>query len=172
MTETFEIKMPAKKLLTVLFLQYGRWWAVAALAGVILFVILGVSVNIRFLMVALIWIFLLVPLVVAFLYFYYGMDPLTAFNAIPHKLIFEDDNHIKVRISKIEKENENEMEVSREENYNQKEYIASGSNFRELKYGSDYVLLFFNKEGLLWVPMNAFPSMENFKQTIQNYTSL
>ena len=72
MIETKEITMSSKKMLWVLFMGYGLPWLIGALVGFVVFVILGIALDYRFLVLALIWIFLFVPLVVAFLYFFYG----------------------------------------------------------------------------------------------------
>lgn len=158
MIATKEIKMNSKKMLGVLFMQYGMSWAIAAFAGFILFIILGATVNLKFYMLALIWVFLFVPLVMAFLYFFYGMNPLTAFNSILHKIYFFDDRLSVVLVS----ENEEEEAQS-------KEYTVKKTSFSQLKFGSDYILLFFNKEGWLWVPFSCFDLKDDFNKIITNF---
>ena len=87
MSETRELKMPPKKMLGTLYMQYGTYWTLVAFIGLCIFILLGIISDPRFFVLALIWIFLVLPLMVAFLYFFYGMQPLTAFNSIPHKII-------------------------------------------------------------------------------------
>ena len=140
--------MPSKKLLQILFLQYGIGWTVIAILGIIVFVLLGCLIDFRFLILALIWIFLLLPLVVAFLYFFYGMDPLTAFNTMPHKILASRDS-----LSTLLTGEDSE-----------KEYKVDLNNFKEIKYGVDYAIIFFHKEGWLWLPIGAFTTLEEFKE--------
>lgn len=165
MTETKEIKMPPKKMLSVLYLQYGSVWTLIALAGVIAFITAGFF-DPRFFFLALIWIFLVIPLVVAFLYFVYGMNPLTVFNTIPHTIIF-DDSEIRVHILKETDENPEKKEKGNDPaDTHDKDYKVSKDLFKCMKSGGDYVLIFFKKIGWLWVPVNSFESYEEFKSTM------
>lgn len=162
MTETKEIKMPPKKLLTVLFYQNGVVWMLAALIGFCVFIILGFVVDYRFFVLSLIWIFLLIPLVVAFLYFYYGMDPLTTFNSMPHTLSF-GGNEVKVKLIPL-----NETEEGAKETI--KEYTVDINDFQGIKNGADYVLLLFGKKGWVWLPVIGFDNIEDFKATVEFFT--
>lgn len=156
MIETREIKMPSKKMLLVLFLESGILWTVIAFAGFVTFIILGFALNFRFFLLALIWIFLLIPLVVAFLYFYYGMDPLTAFNSIPHKICFNDkDIEVKLLV------NEGEEKES-------KSYSVDKELFKEIKSGANYFLMFFKQRGWLWVPVESFSSLDECRRVIDS----
>lgn len=161
MIETKEIKMAPKKMLATLFLQYGMPWTIAGLIGIVVFIVLGIAVDSRFLFLALIWIFLIIPLVVAFLYFFYGMKPLTAFNSIPHKIIFYDD---RLEVFVIEKE-----EGEEENHINPKPYTVEKSRLKEVKNGSDYVILLSKEDGWIWLPRFAFHNMDDFKRIIESF---
>lgn len=150
-------------MLSILYLSYGLPWTILAVGGFLICIILGTALDFRFFFLALIWVFLFLPLMMAFLYFYYGLTPLTAFNSIPHKILF-DDKELRVRvINRVEEENESE-EV------NTKDFVVDRNLFKELKTGGDYVLLFFNKNGWLWLPVDAFESFDIFKTEIENFT--
>ena len=161
MIETMEIRMPSKKMLSILFMLYGMPWIGSAFFGFIVFIIIGFIIDYRFLVLSLIWIFLLVPLVVAFLYFFYGMDPLTTFNCMPHKIIF-DDEELTVRL--LDKEHK---EGVAEQCY--KDYKIKNQEYKKVKRGSDFILLLFHDKGWLWVPSCAFDSPENFKSALSLY---
>lgn len=163
MIETGEIKMSSKKMLSVLFLQNGINWFIIVVAGIVLFIVLGLAVNIKFLILALIWIFMFIPLVTAFLYFFYGMKPLTAFNCIPHNLIFSQ-NETTVNFLGEEKE-ENQSKEN-------KTFIVNNSLFTDLKRGSDYFLIIFNKEGWLYIPVNSFKSHQEAGKIIDFFTNI
>lgn len=151
-------------MLAILFMNYGLKWFIGAVIGLIVFIVLGFTIDIRFFFLCMIWIFLLLPLVVAFLYFYYGMDPLTAFNAMPHKITFTSDKAtIMIRKKNHEEDTNNS---SPEENFEYKPYSVNLSEFKSLKTGSDYVLLFFGKKGFIWLPVYAFSSPGDLKELI------
>ena len=190
MIVTGEIKMSGKKMLSLLFMQYGIPWLILTLAGILIFVILGIVIDYRFFILALIWIFLFIPLVMAFLYFYYGMLPLTNFNTIPHKILFSD-SEIRIRVlpvynekqstaSKEELEHKDNEEASlHKENGNQenimedaaKDYVVEKDLFKEMKSGGDYVLLHFKKNGWLWLPVYAFDSFQQFKNVLEFFNN-
>lgn len=159
MIRTKNIKMPAKKMLSTLFLQYGMPWIIITISGVLIFMILGLALNYRFYLLSLIWIFLFVPLILVFLYFFHGLRPLTTFNVMPHHLVFDDDI-LKVRLS------EKAEEDSGEEKERFKEYEVKKSSFVEYKLGGNYALLFFDRQGWLWLPLEAFHSIDCFRKTL------
>lgn len=164
MIETKEIKMPPKKMLSILFLNYGSLWSALAFGGFAVWIILGFTVSLKFFFLALIWIFLLVPLVVAFLYFFYGMEPLTAFNSIPHKIEFSPDQLILKFIS----QNPDDID-GQEEQTIEKKYIVKKSDYIKMKSGADYILLFFKPKSWLWLPVEAFNNMDDFKEAISMF---
>lgn len=182
-SESKEIKMSSKKLLSVLLLQYGYPWFIAAFAGLILFVVLGFASDLRFFILALIWLFLLVPLVVAFLYFFYAMDPLTAFNAIPHKIIDQDDK-VTVRILPEENPYDTDNSETPESVDNSgsseshgisvgtthnKDYTVNKNELKEMKRGNDCYLLFFQRKGWLWIPLDAFGDISSLNLFLKNF---
>ena len=160
MIETAEIKMPAKRMFSTLFTLNGTLWVSIALAGIILFSIIGAAVDARFFILALIWIFLILPMVVAFLYFYYGMQPLTAFNMIPHRLKF---NNEELTVEFIEENEDGKYHDNR------KDYFLKRGECEAVKWGADYLLLFFHKKGWLWVPLDGFESIEAFRDIAQDF---
>ena len=163
MIETGEIKMPAKQMLSVLFMQNGLIWFLLGIVGIIVFIFLGVAVDPRFYILALIWLFMITPLVVAFLYFYYGMRPLTAFNSIPHKLFFSE-NTVWVHLISITEEGKDE-----ECSVDKKDYSVGKDSFTGMKTGGNYVLLFFNKAGWLYLPVSSFNTVDEFRDAIKSF---
>ena len=186
MIESKEIKISAKQMLTVLFCNYGTPWTIAALMGIIVFIILGFCLDFRFFFLALIWLFLIVPLVVAFLYFYYGMKPLTAFNTIPHK-IFYDNSEIRIRIlPKDEAQNdaseetiergegelgEKKLVSENEDELEKKDFVVNMDSFNRIISGSDYVVVFSNENGFMWIPIAGFDTMKQFSELTESISN-
>lgn len=161
---TTDIKMAPKKMFHVLLMRYGLFWIIFALAGIVVFVVLGCLLNLKFLILALIWIFMILPILMAFLYFFYGLEPLTAFNCIPHKIFFRSGS-LSVRLMDIEDQEIVEAEKEK------KDYIAKREDFKEMMSGPGYVLLFFKKIGFLWVPVNAFDNLDSFHTAINTFVN-
>lgn len=153
-------------MLSVLFLQNGKIWVWLMFIGLVVFTVLGITVNYRFLILDLLWLFLVVPLMMAFLYFYFGMNPLTAFNTMPHRIEFDSDS-LTVKI--IHPVPPGENSGSDEEPMPQiKDYKVEFSEFKEVKRGGDYVLLYFNKDGWLWLPVYSFTSIDDFRNVLDS----
>ena len=162
MIETKEIQMPRKQMLGVLFLQYGTLWISVGIAGMIALVVLGFSVDYRFFILALMWLLLIIPMMISYLYFFYGMQPLTAYNIIPHRLKFSRE---RIDVSFPEKTDEEGRVIGKA-----REMSISKQELQELKPGVDYVILYFRQpnKGWLWVPTSGFSSIEEFKKVIED----
>lgn len=163
--------MPPKKMLTVLYLNHGITWTLFTIIGIVIFICLGI-VDFRFYFLALIWLFLFTPLIIAFLYFFYGMKPLTAFNSMPHKIIFNDNDFI-IRFFH-DKEIENDEESSeREDQENKeeesKEYTVRNEDIEKIKTGSDSVILISKENGWIWVPFYAFTNFDDLKLCLNKF---
>lgn len=159
MIESGIIKMPSRKMFSVLFMQNGILWLIIALVGIVIFALIGCFYDNRFFILALIWIFMIIPMIVAFLYFFYGMKPLTTFNTIPHKLKFDE----KI-IVEFFTEDENGLTYAP-----QKDYVIDKFLFNEIKIGYDYVILSFKNLGWLWLPIGALNSIGEMQELINDF---
>lgn len=163
MTETKVIHLRSGKMMSILFMHSGFPWIISAFIGFLTLIIFGFIFNYRFFFLSLIWIFLFVPLVIAFLYFFHGLKPLTVFNSIPHIIIIDADK-LSVKIIRENKESESEELTEKEYNINLKELT-------EIKKGTDYILLFFGDKGWLWLPMDAYGNLLDFKTSFEKLSS-
>lgn len=178
---TSEIRMLPREMLKVLMLNYSGIWMAIAIGGAVILCIGGALIDIRIWVLALMWIFILVPLLIAFLYFNYGMMPLTALNCIPHILTFKD-SEIEVKIKNHDQELKSESEqnedsknkyLSPDHNDYERHIVIQLNDFSYLKSGGEYVILFFHPKnrGWLWLPVSAFPSIEDFHSALKHLTN-
>lgn len=173
MINTGEIRLSSKKVLLLLFQLHGKLWLWITLIGLAAFICLAIICDPRFYILSLIWIFLFIPLVISFLYFVYGMKPLTAFNAIPHKLSLDNDE---ITISFIEKKEEEKKEMIKEPNNDSKEeeavkssskiYKVNLKTLKEIIWQYDSAVLLFNKDGWLFVPFNCFTGSSELNEAL------
>ena len=171
MVETKVIKMTPKKMLGILFQLNGKWWFIGIFLVIAVLVILGIALDYKFLILSLLWIFMVGPLLMVFLYFYQGMRPLTTFNTIPHKILFSQDN-LKIEFIKEETLQDTDLSHKRvEENSKDlKAYTADLKLFQEIKSGGDYILLIFNKIGWIWLPLSAFDNPIDMRNIIDQFS--
>lgn len=164
MISTREIKMEPKKMFSVLFMQNGAKALIIACGGIIIFLVLGIVVSYKFFILCLIWLFFISPMEIAFLYFYYGMQPLTTFNTIPHIINFSE-SEIEIHFitpNPEEREKELEQKIDRKYNLQKKEFTS-------MKTGPDFVLLFFGDKGWIWIPVNSFNTFDDFKGIVNSF---
>lgn len=162
MIETKEIKLSPNKMLYFLFMEYGMIWALFTFIGLCIFLVLGFTIDYRFFILSLLWIFLVIPLLIAFLYFYYGLAPITALNCLNHKILMSG-NQVMIRIIENQKENTpTTKDLAHVLSLNKNEYYKK-------KSGSDCFLFFFHQKGILWLPYEAFDSQEEFKSFLSGF---
>lgn len=161
MIETKEFRITPKKMFSVLYMNDGIIWTCVAISGILAFALIGAFSDPRFFIVALIWVFIVFPMMVAFLYFVYGMQPLTTFNTIPHSILFSED---KVELNFAE---ENDAEGKAINSH--KSYSIDKDKYEKMKSGPDYVILFFNKSGWIWLPVNSFESVADFQSVVKSF---
>lgn len=162
MIQTKVIRLSHKKLVELLFYQNGKVWMYVCLVGILFFIIAGFTLNLKFFILALMWIFLIIPLLISFLYFFYGLNPLTSYNVINHTIIFSNENII---IHFLLEEDEN--------NKNIKDIVLPLKDITEIKRYPDSIILFFKdyKEGWLWLPFSGFNSFDDFNTLITHAKS-
>lgn len=161
------IKMPVKRFLFVIYIEKGRIWLIISLLGILTFLGLGIFLNLKFLMLMFMWICIIIPLSAVFLFFYFGLLPLTSLNSVNHKIEFFDSelkiyteenkkdahsHNYTFHDSKSDNENQNEEPVFKER-MNISYFLCS-----KIKIYPEALILFFKSpnEGFIWLPPEAF----------------
>lgn len=86
-------KMPAREMLGILFLLHGRAWAIGCGVALAAFAVAAIATaDIRWGICALMFLCIVCPAIMAFLYINYAIHPDCAFNALPHSLEFLHDS--------------------------------------------------------------------------------
>lgn len=138
----------------VMLRRYGMWWlgSVAALAAA--GVVAGIFIDLRWIVVALMIVFILTPAVAAFLYFAHGLAPECVVNVVPHTVEF--------RAGELAVETYRTVTVTDEEG-NETETLEPAAvsiiGYKDLgryEVGFSSVIFTYGK-GFLWIPTDAFP---------------
>ena len=158
--DTKEIRLSPKKLISILLMEYGI--GMIAVSLIVAF-LLGVSAFIfdfRFFIVALIWIFIIIPMGMFLLFLIYGMLPTTAYNTLPHKIHFEEDA---LEIEFLGNDNEDDQQGAIKSQRLEYNYVD------RISIGPSYLIVFFNapRKGWLWMPVASFYSPEDFKSVTE-----
>lgn len=127
------------------------------IAVVIVLLIVGVAVDIRWLIVALMLLFIVVPSVAALLYISEALRPETVFNGIRHSLKIENGS-LKI-ISEPEDEDAERREL----------LSVPLSGLKPYKVGVSSVSVpFGNSGGRIWIPASAFDTPDEFRKFIDS----
>lgn len=187
--------MGRASLLAYLYRKHGRSWSIVLFSGLLALSSWSLlSGDIRFAILALIYLFILVPMVMTFLYFNYALQPDICFNVLPHFLRIDDDV-LKIclppqkDLTSEKKEEEKDTidgnesrEESKEKDDNAwidsdlKIKSISLSRIGEYEIGFNEIFIKIlnddrNKKsssGFLYLPSTAFRSVSDFKDFIQN----
>lgn len=161
-----------------MLMLYGKPWIAGALLFVAPLIILGCIHDTRWIIVALMAVFVVIPMALAFLYLYYGMNKVSVINSTSHKFEFKDSGIISYiyKLSENNSKSENEMQGNMEsEDYKietRHDLLAQTelpySKIQRYVVGVDDVTLHTSDsgKGFLLVPLSAFPDKDRFTMAI------
>ncbi len=179
--ETRRFRMERSRLSATLLVLYGKWTLV--ILGIITIGLLccGILFDVRWVIVALMVIFIVSPAILCYLYFFHGFRKSTVVNSIPHTLIFTPDALIAKVLKRIEEDESTKEEATViEDQISKKEERSNGEEkFEEhyrltFPYGSikscipgrqGYIIsLLAPEKGFLWMPYDAFPNQQDLTE--------
>lgn len=187
---TSQFHMSQGRMLKVLGLMYGKWWIIAAFTGMTALLTVSILMqDLRWLITALMWIFIIMPMMTAFFYINYSLHPDVAFNVLPHTLCIEG-NHILIDIyakdglkddnggnESPESENEkrdksDEGDEGDEGDATTPEVIRQMKIYRKdvgaYRVSGNYVIITMkSRRGFIYLPLTAFSSSEEMLDFIR-----
>lgn len=161
--------MPQKSLVSALIVIYGKWYIIMAAVGLAALILLSIILwDIRFVIVTLMYLFIILPMLMALLYINYALSPDIAFNILPHNISAECgmpwENNLSEK-SLPEKRNSDKDLRENSININIYEYDEDGKanilrsiSFPTSDLGryiifSNYVIILFKtRKGFLYLP--------------------
>lgn len=151
-SDTF--KMGAGAFAREMIFRFGAIWLLLLSATAVAGIALGVTVDLRWLVVALLAIFILFPMLLMFLYYFYGLKRECYVNLIPHSLSLSPEG--------IEATLQLDEEKTRTESFP----IDCLGNF---KVGHDSVIIRLKSpcKGFIWIPASAFGGAENLGEALR-----
>lgn len=165
-------RMPSGRYLKTMAMMFGRSFGYAAGVALLMAVVLGLLVDWRCFLIALMMVLLICPAVMAWLYFYYGLRPECFINVMPHYISRRPDGisvtMLKRQPKDLEDDNEGKDSEETEEDaeYEEVDYSFNFCDIRRKNYivGNDGVTfpLVGKYRGFLWIPEDAFADAEEF----------
>lgn len=87
-------KHSSKTILSILAMRYAFWPLLATLSLFLLFLTLGIFVDLRWAVVAFMILCIVIPMLGAFLYIWHALKPVTALNTLPHEICETGDSFL------------------------------------------------------------------------------
>lgn len=145
---------------------YCSWWLWGSVSVIALSLIPGIFIDIRWLIVSSMLIFIVAPMLFAFLYISIGFRRENVANVVWHKVRIEDDG-ISVIVYKpvfdSEIQDDSEEEPKREVSF---EYTISYADIRRINIENNSVTL-PSRHTFLWMPVECFGNTCTFNQALE-----
>lgn len=147
-----EFSMNGRHFLLGFIFRYSWIWMLSlSLIGVAALII-GITIDIRWFIVGLMVVLIVMPMLFAFLYYYYGLRRECYVNTITHRIIFKPEG-INVNLIFHDKDSED---------IHERDEFFAYSEMQPFEIGSKSVTIPFRKpkKGFLWIPADAFENDE------------
>lgn len=170
-------RMGAGRFARELMFRYAGIWMLALSLLAVAGIALGMTVDLRWLLVGLMVVFVAVPMVLAFLYYYHGLRRGCFVNTIAHRIVIEDEG-LTARLmipvtSPSSAENESEEINSGVAAYRTRDEFFPFSVMERFRIGSDSVIIPLRapSAGFLWIPADAFNDTEHLSALLRRLDS-
>lgn len=142
-------------------------WVWITLICFLIALLTGIIHDARFAIISCMILFLLFPMELVMIYFYYGLRRECSFNVVNHRImIIEDSLRVEMRFynrgNSEEKENLDEDEFSQISCVEFPLYQASKYNV----FNNSIALRINDNKGFVWIPISAFDEDKQFKDFI------
>lgn len=141
------------------------WLLVMAILAVVA-LLCAIFVDLRWGVVSLMLVFLILPMLLAFLYYYYGLQHFTAVNTVFHDLTVGDHGLIvTVYEKKVFNGEEESGAISGESDFLYEPLLTNQipfDNISRIKVGMKSVTLPVKGKGFIWIPASAFGNDRDF----------
>lgn len=163
MIETEIFTIGRGKLFKKMIFKDGFAWIAMTMLLAILFIALGIAVDLRWLVVSLALLAIVLPMIISFIYISKGMTFENSLNALPH-LVKIDDKGAEIRLYIKQSETEDD-----DLNIEEKAFRYESGQIGDYGICSDGIYLPLHKEtkGRLYLPYSSFRSKDDFAQAIE-----
>ncbi len=166
---------------TVPTLNYCRWLLKAnshqrivvlcasmVASAMVLLILLGFLSDVRFLILALMLLFIVIPMGISFLFILYGFDPINRLNNINHRIeISQNTLNIVIRVKDyhLQEEDPGHTEHDEASSYIEQSYTINYSGISKWDIKSKNVIVWLRGEKqFIIIPIDAFPEPQTFSK--------
>lgn len=159
--------------------KMARFWGLVP--GLLLFMIFliglvaGIFLDIRYLIVAAMAVFILLPMVMMFLYYYHGLSKNCYFNIVDHNLSIKEDC-LEITMffpAVLVTETDEESAGAKEVEPRVSKLTINYNDILNYRVFSDCVVYPVGKpmSGFVWLPLSAFNDADSFRNAVASLSS-
>lgn len=155
-------KMGAGKFAVELIFRYSWVWLLSCSLLAVGGIALGIVIDLRWLVVALMIIFIVIPFVLAFLYYYYGLRRECYVNTIPHRFIINGEGlTCRLYIPDLNSE--------KERTYRTRDEFFPYTSMKRFVIGSNSAVIPLRSpaKGFLWIPADSFNNTDHLSALLK-----
>lgn len=170
--ESRVFRMGAANFISHLIFTYAGPWLLVLSATAVAGVAFGIAVDIRWFIVGMMVVFLVIPMLMGFMYYYYGLRRGCLVNSVMHAVVI-DDKGITVRMlfeqprddaddaadmESADKESADKRSADGQRRYVERLEFFPYSDMKPYRIGMKSVVIPLqgNTPGFLWIPFDAF----------------
>lgn len=159
-------KMGAGRFAMELMFRYSGIWLLVLSSVGLIGVIAGAAIDIRWFLIGMLLIFVVSPMLLAFMYYYYGLSRECYVNTLYHKIVIEEEG-IRIKFPNVDKGAEVEHGTEKTDSDSSKcgesslkDEFFKYSSMSAYKIGNSSVTIPVKTEskGFIWIPADAFRS--------------
>lgn len=165
--ESRRFRMGTANFVSHLIFTYAGPWLLALCGTAVVGVALGIAVDLRWFIVGLMIVFIIIPMLMAFMYYYHGLRRECLVNSVDHTLIVEDGG---ITVRMFFPSVDNTAEDGGDAGLNEEERVVH-FDYKDMKpfgIGVKSIAISFRKplKGFLWMPFDAFGSPEETERVL------
>lgn len=155
-------KMGAGKFAVELIFRYSWIWLLSCSLLAVGGIVLGIAIDLRWLVVALMIIFIVIPFVLAFLYYFYGLRRECYVNTILHRFIVREDGLV-CRLYILDSNSENER------TYRTRDEFFPYTSMKRFVIGNNSAVIPLRSpaKGFLWIPADSFNNTDHLSALLK-----
>ena len=155
------IKMDARSFVMELVFRYAWIWILGLSVVAVMGIALGITVDLRWLVVGLLIVCVVAPTLLAFLYYYYGLQRGCFVNTLPHRIVIADDGLIArlvIPVSDKKEHDDGDNEDNTADKYRIRDEFFPFDKMHRFVIGNNSAIIPLKSDlkGFLWIPANAF----------------
>lgn len=164
-THSKVFKMSGKRFAMELLFRYAWLWLLSLSLFAVAGLVLGIVVDLRWLVAALMIVCIVLPMVLGFLYYYYGLRRECFVNTVPHRMIVGDNGILcRLRIKEIKNTSDSDQIADSDHDAVRfRDEFFPYESMEKFIIGKDSALVPLKKpfSGFLWIPADAFTDTDH-----------